>query len=87
MKNQALFSSVLGKLPVPGRLSYLDNSRARAYYACGMCGWVLFGHFFSRLSSLLFLPLSGRRPDIDGNTVSKAVKTKTNKHRKIKAKT
>ena len=36
---------VLGKLPVPGRPTYLDKSRARAY-------WVrvgLFGHFYSRL--------------------------------------
>ena len=39
MKNQALFSSVPGKLPVPLRLTYLDNSTARAYYACSRCGW------------------------------------------------
>ena len=25
---------VLGKLPVPGRPTYLDFSRARAYYTC-----------------------------------------------------
>ena len=34
---------VLGKLPVPGRPTYLDDSRARAYCACS--GWGLFGHF------------------------------------------
>ena len=58
-------AKVLGKLPVPGRPTYLDNSRARAYCACNRCGWGLFGHFFSQLSLLFFLPLSGRRPDID----------------------
>ena len=43
---------VLGKLPLPGRPTNLDKSRARAYCACSRCGWVLFGHFFS---CLLFL--------------------------------
>ena len=66
---------VLGKLPVPGRLTDLDKSKARANCACNRCGWGLFGHSFSRLSFsllspslweiLLFLPLFGRRPDID----------------------
>ena len=42
---------VLGKLPVPGRPTYLDYSRARAYCACRRCGWEcldifsLFYHF------------------------------------------
>ena len=62
---------VLGKLPVRGRPTYLDLSRARAYCACGGCGWELFEHFCFRLSFLFFLSLSGRRPDIDRNTVSK----------------
>ena len=44
---------VLGKLPEPGRLTYLDNSRARAYCPCSRCGWGLFGHFFFQLSSPL----------------------------------
>ena len=57
---------VLGKLPVPGRPTNLDHSRARTYCACSGSGWGLFGHFFSRLSFLFFfLPHSGRRPDID----------------------
>ena len=56
---------MLGKFPVPERPTYLDTSRARAYCACSRCGWGLLGHFFSRLSFLFFLPLSGRRPDID----------------------
>ena len=47
---------VLGKLPVPGRPTYLDDSRARAYCACSGCGW--FGHFFSRLSFLFSFSLS-----------------------------
>ena len=59
---------VLGKLPVPGHPTTLDDSRARAYCACSMCGWGLFGPFYSPLSfifSLLFFPLSGKWPDID----------------------
>ena len=61
---------VLGKLPVSRRPTNLDSSRARAYCACIRCGWGLFGHFFlSSIISLFFLPLSGRRPDIDRNTL------------------
>ena len=33
---------VLGKLPVPGRPTNLESSRARAYCACSECGWRLF---------------------------------------------
>ena len=49
---------VVGKLPVPGHPTNLDQSRARAYCACSKCGWGLFGHFFSRLSFLFFFSLS-----------------------------
>ena len=51
---------VLGKLPVPGRPTYLDSSRARAYCAGSRCGWGLFGHFFSEshLSFLFSISLS-----------------------------
>ena len=49
---------VLGKLPVTGRPTNLDLSRARAYCACNRCGWGLFGYFFSRLSSLFSFSLS-----------------------------
>ena len=59
---------MLGKHLVPGRPTNLDYSRARAraYCVCSRCGWGLFGHFFlSSITSLFFLPLSGRRPDID----------------------
>ena len=56
---------VLGKLPVPGRPTSLEKSKARAYCTCSRCGWGLFGHFYSHLSFLLFLPPFGRRPDID----------------------
>ena len=50
---------VLGKLPVPGRPTYLEYSRARAYCSCSRCGWRLFGHFFlSSIISLFFLSLS-----------------------------
>ena len=56
---------VLGKLSVPGRPTYLDNSRARAYCACSRCGLELFGYFFSRVSFLFSFSLSGRWADID----------------------
>ena len=49
---------VLGKLPVQGRPTYLEQSRARAYCSCSKCGWRLFGCFFSRLSFLLSFSLS-----------------------------
>ena len=57
---------MMGKLPVPGRPTNFDYSRARAYCAGSRCGLGWFGHFFlSSIISLFFLPLSGRRPDID----------------------
>ena len=40
---------VLGKLPVPGRPTNLDNGVARAYCTCSRCGRGLFEHFFSHL--------------------------------------
>ena len=49
---------VLGKRPVPGRLTNLDNIRARAYCTCSKCGWGLFGRFVSRLSFLSSVSLS-----------------------------
>ena len=49
---------VLGKLPVPGRPTNLDLSRARAYCAYSTCEWGLFGHFYSHLSSLFSFSLS-----------------------------
>ena len=59
-------AKVLGKLPVSGRPTSLDDSRARAYFACSRCGWGLPGYFSLIYHfSFLFLPLSGRRPDID----------------------
>ena len=51
---------VLGTLPVPGRPTYLDHSRARAYCACSRCGWGCLDIFFLlSINSLFFLPLSG----------------------------
>ena len=49
---------VLGKLPVPGRPTNLDYSRARAYCACSGCGWGCLDVFFSRLSFLSSFSLS-----------------------------
>ena len=51
-------AKVLSKLPVPGRSTNMDKSRARACCACNRCGWGLFGHFFSRLSLLFSFSLS-----------------------------
>ena len=56
---------VLGKLPVPGRLTNSVKSRAGAYCTCGWSGGVVWTFFLSSVISLFFLPLSGRRPDID----------------------
>ena len=59
-------AKVLGKLPVPGRPTNLEYSRARAYCAYNRCGLgVVWTFFLSSITSLFFLPLSGRRPDID----------------------
>ena len=56
---------VLGKLSVPGRPTILitvgQGPIALAVGAGG--GW--FGHFYSHLFFLIFLPLFGRRPYID----------------------
>ena len=51
-------AKVLGKFSVPGRPTYLENSRAKAYCACRTYGWELFGYFslvylFSSLSPTL----------------------------------
>ena len=56
---------MLGNLSVPGRPTNLDDSRARAYCACSRCGWGVWTFFLSSIFSLFFLPLLGRRPDID----------------------
>ena len=56
---------VLGKLPVPGRPTSLEKSRARATVLAVSAGGAGLGIFFSHLSFLFFHPLSGRRPDID----------------------
>ena len=51
---------VLGKLPVPGRPTNLDYSKARAFCPSSRCGWGSFRHFFSRLSFLSSFSLSLR---------------------------
>ena len=56
---------VLGKLPVPGRPTILKTvGQGPIALAIGVGGGG-FGHFYSHLSFLLFLPLFGRRLDID----------------------
>ena len=49
---------VLGKLPVPGRPTNLDKSRANAYCACSRCGWGCLDIFLSRLAFLFSFSLS-----------------------------
>ena len=56
---------VLDKLPVRGRPTNSDKSRARAYCTYSRCGWGLFGYFYSHLLFLFSFSLSGRRPDMD----------------------
>ena len=57
---------VLSKLPVSGRPTYEDKSRARADCACSRneLGVVL-TFFLSSVISLFFLSLFGIRPDMD----------------------
>ena len=56
---------VLGKLPVPGRATiWIIVGQGSIALAVG-AGGGLFRHFYSPLSFLLFLPFSGRQPDID----------------------
>ena len=62
---------VLGKPSVPGRPTYLGYSRPRVYCAGSMYKWGLFGHFSFICHFALWLHLSGRRPNIDWNIVSK----------------
>ena len=62
---------VLGKLPVPGRPTNLDFSRARAYCAYSTCGWGYLDIFSLVYHFSFSLSLSERQPDIDWSTVSK----------------
>ena len=75
IKNSSIFQAhirgwsggamVLGKLPVPGPPTiWMIVGQGPIALAVGAGGW-LFGHFYTPLSFLLFLPLFGRRPDID----------------------
>ena len=69
---------MLGKLSVPGRPTSLDDSRARAYWACSRDEWGLFGHFFSHPSFFFSFSLSLRDGPIKTEIQSqRAVKHKT----------
>ena len=58
---------VLGKLPVPGRPKiWMKVGQGPTVLAVGVGEVFLGGTFLlSYIFSILFLPLSGRRPDID----------------------
>ena len=51
---------MLGRLSVPRRPTYLDNTRARAYCACSRCGWGCLDIFLSSIFSLLSPSLKDR---------------------------
>ena len=56
---------VLGKLPVPGRPTiWMIVGQGPIALVIG-AGGVVWTFLLSSVLSLLFLPLSGRRPDID----------------------
>ena len=56
---------VLGKLPVPGRSTiWITVGQGPTALAVG-AGGVVWTFLLSSILSLLFLPLFGRRPDID----------------------
>ena len=56
---------VLGKLPVPGRPTILMIVGQGPIALAVDVGGVVWTFFISSILSLLFLPLSGRQPDID----------------------
>ena len=57
---------VLGKLPVPGRPTiWITVGQGPTALALGVGGGFVWTFLFSSILSLLFLPLFGRRPDID----------------------
>ena len=56
---------VLGKLPVPGRPTiWITVGQGPTVLAVG-AGGVVWTFLFSSILSLFFLPLFGKRPDID----------------------
>ena len=57
---------VLGKLPVPGRPTiWIIVGQGPIALAVGAGGRAVWTFLLSSIFSLLFLPLFGRRPDID----------------------
>ena len=57
---------VLGKLPVPGRPTiWITVGQGPTVLAVGAGGGVVWTFLLSSILSFLFLPLFGRRPDID----------------------
>ena len=70
---------VLGKTSSAGASYNFDDSRARTYCVCSRCKWGFFWTFLlSSILSFLCLPVFGRQPDIDWNTVSKCRETQNN---------
>ena len=58
-------ATVLGKLSVPGRPTILIKVEQRQTALAVGAGGVVWAFLLSSILSLLFLPLFGRRPDID----------------------
>ena len=57
-----------GQLTVAGRPISLAVSGARDYWACSRCKWGRLDIFLSSIISLFFLPLFGRRFDINNQS-------------------
>ena len=68
---------LLGELSVPGRPTQLDTVGHGPIGVAICAGGGCWTFFLSSTISLFFLPLSGRRSDIDWYTVSRAVQPKT----------
>ena len=68
---------VLGKLPVLGSPTNLDNNEARAYCTCNRCGWGCFDIFFLSFFSLFLSPSLGDCPAQTEILSQKAIKPKT----------
>ena len=76
---------MLGKTSSAGRPANLDNSRHKpSVLALGAGQWYV-NIFLSSITvtSLFFLPPSGRRPDIDCSIVSKGRSSQNNQPTKI----
>ena len=76
---------VLGRLTVPGRLTYLIRVMQGPTALAVSAGGVVWTFFLSSIIFHFFLPLSGRRPDKTAMLSQRAVKPKTTNQPNISA--